>query len=181
MTTKEFENFMIKIRTYSNKYGTNDLVVTRINDSIIEFSNIKWDSKIECTIGEFILMLQVGYFFFDKKDDLNLFLEQKKVNLVLKLNQTTLFKKNKGLGMKNLISVAFLVGGILTLLLSTFLFYTNTESSGYVYYSRTGNSLMNNRYSINWMSSLLIGCGLLLCYFLTKYYYLFNEKIKKKE
>jgi hypothetical protein len=178
MTSDEFQSFILKIRAYSKKHGTNDVLVTRINESIIEFSNVLWESKIECTFGEFKVMIEVGYFFYDKKDDLNLFLEQKKVNLVLKLNQTTLLKKNKGLGMKNLISVTFLVGGILTLLLSFFLFYTNSESSGYVYLSRTGNSLMNNKYRINWASSLLIGCGLLLGYFLTKYYDLFKDKKK---
>jgi hypothetical protein len=165
-----FDSALIKLRNDTKKYGNDRILITRVNESSVEFSGINWVRKIECPIGGFIMMLQVGYLINDKKEELNLFLEQKVDSIELKINQTILLKKYKGKGINSVLPRLFLIGGIIILLISGFLFFTNSESSGFAQYSRSGNSLMGNNYAINWFHAFILGIGLIFMFILTKLY-----------
>jgi hypothetical protein len=168
MNARKYNSVLTKIKTDSRKYGKDGIKVSRINESIVEFSNVNWKRKIECSLDGFLQMIKVGYFIIDK-NEINLFLNQEKEHLDLKVNETILFKKNKGKGLWNSLPKLFLIGGLLAFLIASFLYLTNSHSVGFASYSRAGNSQLSSSNSINWFDSFLIGIGLITVSFLIKF------------
>ena len=165
-----FDSALIKLRNDTKKYGNDCVLITRINETSVEFSSTNWQRKIDCPIEGFITMLQVGYLRNDKKEELDLFLEQKVDSIELKVNQTILLRRYKGKGIHAILPRLFLIGGIIILILSVFLFFAKSESSGFAQYSRSGNSIMSNNYAINWLHVFIIGIGFIFLFILTKLY-----------
>lgn len=161
MNAREYNSVLTKIKTDSRKYGKDGIVVSKINESIVEFSNVKWKRKIECSLEGFIQMIKVGYFIIDK-NEVNLFLDQKKEHLDLKVDETFLLKKHKGKALWYILPTLFLIGGLLAFLIAGFLYLTNSHSVGFASYSRAGNSQLSSSNSINWFDSFLIGIGLII-------------------
>jgi hypothetical protein len=176
MNAREYNSVLTKIKTDSRKYGKDGIVVSRINESFVEFSNLKWKRKIECSLDGFIQMIKVGYFIFDK-NEINLFLNRQKEHLDLKLNETILLKntKEKEYGIWNILPMLFLISGLLAFLIAGFLYLTKSHSVGFASYSQEGNSLLSSDNSINWFHSLLIGIGLITVSFVIKFYNNFEK------
>jgi hypothetical protein len=174
MNAREYNSVLTKIKTDSRKYGKDGIKVSRINESIVEFSNVNWKRKIECSLDGFLQIIKVGYFIIDK-NEINLFLNQKKEHLDLKVNETFLLKKNKGKGLSNCLPTLFLIGGLLAFLIAGFLYLTNSHSVGFASYSRAGNSQLGSSNSINWFDSFLIGIGLITVSFIIKFYNNFEK------
>jgi RsiW-degrading membrane proteinase PrsW (M82 family) len=120
-------------------------------------------------------MIKVGYFVVDK-NEINLFLDQKKEHLDLKVNETFLLKKHKGKGLWNILPKLFLIGGILAFLIAGFLYLTNSHSVGFASYSQEGNSILSSDNSINWFDSFLIGIGLIITSLTMKFYNNFEKR-----
>jgi hypothetical protein len=119
-------------------------------------------------------MIKVGYFIIDK-NEINLFLNQQKEHLDLKVNETILLKKHKGKGLWNSLPTLFLIGALLAFLIAGFLYLTNSNSVGFASYSRAGNSQLGSSNSINWFDSFLIGIGLITVSFIIKFYNNFEK------
>jgi hypothetical protein len=174
MNAREYNSVLTKIKTDSRKYGKDGIVVSKINESIVEFSNVKWKRKIECSLDGFIQMIKVGYFVIDK-NEINLFLDQKKEHLDLMVNETFLLKKHKGKGLWNILPKLFIISGIIAFCIAGFLYLTNSNSVGFASYSKEGNSLLSSDNSINWFDSFLIGIGLITVSFVIKFYTNFEK------
>ena len=71
MNAREYNSVLTKIKTDFKKYGNDGIIVSKINESIVEFSNVKWKRKIECSLEGFIQMIKVGYFIIDKNNYVN--------------------------------------------------------------------------------------------------------------
>jgi hypothetical protein len=175
MNAKEYNSVLTKIKTDFKKYGKDGIVVSRINESIIEFSNVNWKRKIICSLDGFIQMVKVGYFEIDK-NEINLFLNKEKEYLDLKVNETIFLKKHIGKGLWDIVPMLFFISGIIAFLNAIFLYLTNSNSVGFTSYSREGNSLLSSDNSINWFHSFLIGFGLIVLFFVLKIYNYFKSK-----
>jgi len=177
MRAKGFDSALKELRANTKKYGNHNVIITRIDKTLVEFSHVSWPRTFVSYVGVIVLMNQVSFFILDSKRELKSFLEEETVYMDLDLNETLLFQKMKGRGVTALLPKITLGGGIITLILSFVLYMTGTESSGYVHYSRSGNSAETT--TINWLETLIIGSGMVLVYVGIKISELIQIKGKK--
>ncbi len=181
MDSKGFNTSLKLLRNVVITQDNDHILVSRTEESVVEFSNPLWGKKIECYSGAFIIMLQVGFFLIEDKKELELFKEKKNDQIDLRINRSNLLKDHKNMGLSSIVTRLFLIGGIGTWLISAILFFTNTESSGYAYVGRTGNVPMKEFNTINWFHAFIIGCFLILMFILTKLYEIFRNKDEKNK
>lgn len=164
MKARDYNSVLMKIRTDTKRFGNDTIVVSRVTITSVEFHHLNWKRKVECSVEGLIQLTKVGFFIVADKDEYSAFLAQKKDNIELTLNKTLLIKKNKAGSMLSNLPSVFLIGGILSLLISILLFMTDSQTSGFVSYSISGNSLMNSENSMNWFHVFIIGIGLILLF-----------------
>lgn len=168
MKAREFNSVLIKLRTDTRKHGNDGIIISWINASNLELSNVRWERTITCSFEGFTQMVGVGYFRIENDDEFDLFLERKIKNFELKINEEVLHKKFIGKGLNFHLQKVFLITGILALLVAAILFMTDSASSGFVYYSRTGNSPMSTDNAINWLHAFIIGSALIFVFIVSK-------------
>ena len=125
-------------------------------------------------------MIEVGYFSIEYKNDLNSFLNNHLESINLKINKYTLLKEYRSKGMKYHFPKTLLLGGLLSVGISIYLYVLDIQSSGVFSYNRTGNSILSSNNTISWFHALIIGIALILSYLGVKVYsQLKKERINK--
>ena len=162
METREFNSVLTKIRIEINKFGGELIVVSYLDGNQVEISNPNWSREIECTSRGLRKLIGVGYFSIENKIDLNSFLNHHLKSISLKINSYTLLKEYRSKGMKYHFPTILLLGGLLSIAISFYLYFFDLQSSGTFSYNRTGNSILSSNNTISWFHALIIGMALIL-------------------
>lgn len=176
MESREFNSVLTKIRKEINKFGGELIVVSYLDGNQVEISNPNWSRKIECTSSGLRKLIEVGYFSIENKNDLNSFLNLQLESINLKINKYTLLKEYRSKGMKYHFPKTLLLGGLLSVGISIYLYVFDLQSSGTFLYNRTGNSILSSNNTISWFHALIIGVALILSYLVVKVYF-----VRKKD
>lgn len=159
LEAQDYHNVLHSIRTNCKKYSDNDITVKRnaIDEYIL--SNPKWHEEISISplmIKDFV---QVGHFKLTNGQDIDSIVIGEHANLLL--NKRMINKSVKKLGINELVPRISLIGGVIVLLLSLFLYLSNSISTGYFGFSRAGTYSHESGQTLSWFHMFILGLFLI--------------------
>ncbi len=174
MRNREYQNTLKRIRTNCKNQNSKELAyINKISHNKCALYSKDWPESIELEIEILATMIQVGYLRFYNNKNINSLIEDETEVVVMNFN--FLNKKFNRYGLMWFLPRIAFTGGILTIILSIIYYLLDTNTSGFIRYSRTGNSSGN--YDLNWFHLLTIGIFLLI----TSLFFIYLAKIDKKD
>lgn len=174
MRNREYQNTLKRIRINCENQNSKELVyINKISDNKCILFSKGWSESIELETEILATMIQVGYLRFYNNKNANSLKENE--NEVVVINFNILNKKFNQHGLMWFLPRITFTGGIVTIILSIVYYLLDTNTGGFITYSRTGNSPGN--YDLNWLHLLIIGVFLLI----TSLFFIYLAKIDKKD
>jgi hypothetical protein len=112
-------------------------------------------------------LTQVGYFKIANGIDFDSLSIGKQSEV--RLNKSMINKSDNKLGLNDIVPIISFIGGMIVLLLSLFLYLSNTGTTGYFGFGRTGTYSIESGQTLSWFHMFILGIFLIAASFGFKY------------
>lgn len=164
MGSREYQNFLKKLRNRCNKFGAKGILITKNPEGTITLHSPRWEDTISLDTRMAKNIIHIGHFRLQN----NLSLASMEVNSTEKIivSNHILNRRFSEFSSTDFLVKLCLVSAIIVLLLALVFYLLGGKSAGSVNYTYTGNFSSNS--VINWVHMAIIGGFLLLFYFFAR-------------